>query len=227
MTPCVIFDLDGTLADTSTDLVAAANVCFDAMELSEAERRLARLDPVSDAGVAVRGGRRMLSTGLERAGRLSDELIDAWYQPLLDAYAGALDVHTVMYPGAVEAVERLRRDGYAVGICTNKPAAMAEQLMRSLGVRDLFGSLIGADTLPTRKPDVAPFWAAVDGCGGSRGASLLVGDSDTDHKTARNAGVPSLLVTFSPEGDGVKALEPDATIDHFDELAEAVRRLIG
>ena len=114
-----------------------------------------------------------------------------------------------------------------MGICTNKPEGLAQVLLERLGVRDLFGSLIGADTGPTRKPDVAPYWAAVDGCGGLRTASLLVGDSDTDRKTAAAAGVPSVLVTFAPEGQAVRALNPEGVIDHFDELSAEVRRLIG
>lgn len=221
MTRCVIFDLDGTLADTSADLVAAANACFGLMGLDQ------RLDPVADAGVALRGGKRMLTVGLERAGQYSAQAVDRWYQPLLEAYAAALDTHTTLYPGVVEQVEALRRDGYATGICTNKPAAMAEKLLTSLGVRDLFGSLIGADTLPTRKPDVAPYWAAVDGCGGRRQSSLLVGDSDTDRKTAKAAGVPCILVTFAPEGEAVRALHPEGLIADFGELPAEVRRLIG
>ncbi|WP_425070454.1 HAD-IA family hydrolase [Sagittula sp. S175] len=227
MTRCVIFDLDGTLADTSGDLVAAANACFDAMGLEAEALAQARLDPVADAGVALRGGKRMLTVGLERAGLYTPERVEQWYRPLLEAYGAALDVHTQMYPGAVDEVEALRRAGYAVGICTNKPEGLAEQLLRSLGVRDLFAALIGADTLPTRKPDVAPYWAAVEASGGARDASLLVGDSDTDRKTAAAAGRPCILVTFAPEGDAVKALEPEATIDHFAELPATVRQLIG
>jgi phosphoglycolate phosphatase len=221
MSRCVIFDLDGTLADTSGDLLAAANACFDGMGITE------RLDPARDAGVALRGGKRMLSVGLERAGRYSEKLVEEWYQPLLDFYGAALDKHTVLYPGAVENVEALRRAGYALGVCTNKPEGLAEKLLTSLGVRDLFGSLIGADTLPTRKPDVAPYWAAVDGCGGTREMSLLVGDSDTDRKTAAAAGVPAILVTFAPEGQAVRALQPEGLIHHFDDLPGEVRRLIG
>ncbi|MCT4607966.1 MAG: HAD-IA family hydrolase [Pelagimonas sp.] len=218
---CVIFDLDGTLADTSGDLLAAANTCFEEMGES------VRLTPEQDAGVALRGGRAMLTAGLTRAGILSDALVDQWYPRLLSAYEGALDVHTVFYPGALEAVEILRSQGYAVGICTNKPERLAEKLMQALGARDLFGSLVGADTLRTRKPDVAPYWAAVDRAGGTRNASLLVGDSDTDRNTAKAAGVPSILVTFAPPGDAVKALNPEGVIDHFDDLPKEVARLIG
>jgi phosphoglycolate phosphatase len=218
---CVIFDLDGTLADTSGDLIASANHCFDAMGLG------LRLDPVQDAGIALRGGRAMLSAGLERAGALDSAVVDRWYPELLSAYGAALDHHTVLYPGAMEAVETLRNTGYAVGICTNKPEGLAQKLLVSLGVRDAFGSLVGADTLSTRKPDVAPYWAAVDRCGGHRDASLLVGDSDTDRKTSAAAGVPSILVTFAPGGQAVRDLAPEAVIDHFHELPEAVARLIG
>ncbi|MFZ7090451.1 HAD-IA family hydrolase [Primorskyibacter sp. 2E233] len=218
---CVIFDLDGTLADTSGDLIAAANHCFEAMGEE------VRLDAVADAGVALRGGRRMLTEGLERAGKFSAERVMQWYPELLSAYGDAIDVHTKLYPGAVDAVEALRSGGYAVGICTNKPEGLAETLLRSLGVRELFGSMIGADTVSTSKPDVAPYWAAVDGCGGRREASLIVGDSDTDRKTAAAAGVPAILVTFAPGGQTVRDLAPEGIIDHFDELSGEVARLIG
>jgi len=221
MKRCVIFDLDGTLADTSGDLIASANHCFAQMGIDE------RLDPLLDAGTAVRGGRAMLTLGLTRAGLMSEETVTRWYPELLTAYDDAIDHHTVMYPGAVEAVEDLRRADYAVGICTNKPAALAEKLLRSLGVRDMFASMIGADTMPTRKPDVAPYWAAVDRAGGRRDASLLVGDSVTDRNTSAAAGVPSILVTFAVGGEDVHPLKPESVIDHFHELVPEVIRLIG
>ena len=208
----VIFDLDGTLADTSGDLIAAANHCFAGMGIE------ARLDPAQDAGTALRGGRAMLTLGLERAGQYSAERVDHWYPELLRAYGEALDVHTFLYPGAMDAVEALKVDGYRVGICTNKPEGLAHALMTKLGVRDAFGSLIGADTLSTRKPDVAPFKASVERAGGQVAQSCLIGDSVTDRDTARAAGVACVLVGFGPAGGDMAALEPDAIIGHFDEL---------
>ncbi|MCB1350932.1 MAG: HAD-IA family hydrolase [Maritimibacter sp.] len=217
----VVFDLDGTLADTSADLIAAANVCFRARGLGDV------LDPVADARTAFRGARAMLRLGFARSGAGGAAEVEADYPRLLDAYAGALDVHSRLYPGAAAAVERLGVAGYATAICTNKPEAMAEELLTRLGVRSLFGSLIGADTLPVRKPDPAPLVAAVDRAGGDVARAMLVGDTETDRETARAAGVPCLLVTFGPDGRGVEALAPEATLDHYDALDRAVAELIG
>jgi phosphoglycolate phosphatase len=218
----VVFDLDGTLADTSGDLIAAANACFRGMGAGDL------LCPVADTGVALRGGRAMLRLGLDRLGRGEDEAeIDRQYPVLLAAYAGAIDTHTRLYPGAMAAVEALRGTGYRVAICTNKPEALARLLLRRLGVLTAFHALTGADTLPVRKPDPEHLRETVRRAGGDPGRALLVGDSDTDRDTARAAGVPSVLVGFGPSGADMAALEPEAIIAHYDELPAVVARLIG
>jgi phosphoglycolate phosphatase len=215
----VIFDLDGTLADTSRDLVAAANVCFRELGLGDL------LDPAGDAGTALRGGRAMLKLGFSRVEGFGEGDISRAYPRLLEAYAEGIDRHTVIYPGAMAAVERLKADGYGVGICTNKPEGLAETLLVRLGVRGAFGALVGADTLTVRKPDPAPLFETVRRLGGDLARTCLVGDSDTDRKTAAAAGVPSILVTFGPAGGDMAALQPEALIGHFDELPGAVARL--
>jgi phosphoglycolate phosphatase len=221
MTPMrtVIFDLDGTLADTSGDLIAAANTCFRDLGLGDL------LDPATDAATALRGGRAMLTLGFERSGSHGPEEIDRQYPLLLDAYSCAIDRYTRIYPGAMEAVERLVHDGYAVGICTNKPAALAETLLTRLGVRDAFASLVGADTLSVRKPDPETMREAVRRAGGALRRSCLVGDTVTDRDTARAAGVPAILITFGPAGRGVEALNPEAMLDRFSDLPEVVASL--
>jgi phosphoglycolate phosphatase len=218
----VVFDLDGTLADTSGDLIAAANACFRAMGAGDL------LDPIRDAGTALRGGRAMLTLGMERLGRAEDIAeIDRQYPLLLEAYAADIDTHTVLYPGAMAAVKALVGAQYRVAICTNKPEGLARMLMTRLGVLDAFGALIGADTLPVRKPDPEPLREAVRRAGGDPARCLLVGDTVTDRETSRAAGVPSVLVTFGPGGPGVSDLHPEGLIGHFDELPDVVQRLIG
>jgi len=218
----VVFDLDGTLADTSDDLIASANVALASGGIP------VRLDPKADRLAAFHGGKAMLRLGLARAGRSGDErAVEALYPVLLAAYADDIDRHTRLYPGAVEAVETLIAAGYGLGICTNKPSALAETLLVRLGVRGLFGSLVGADSLPVRKPDPAPYRAAVTAAGGDTARSLLVGDTETDRLTARAAGVPCVLVGFGPEGAGVARLAPEAMLERYEDLPGLVARLIG
>ncbi|MEM6727411.1 MAG: HAD-IA family hydrolase [Pseudomonadota bacterium] len=212
----VVFDLDGTLADTSGDLLAAANACFTAMGHGA-------LLTAEDAGTALRGGRAMLRLGFDRLGVAGD--VDAEYPKLLEAYGAALDVHTRLYPGAMDAVEALRGDGFLVSICTNKPEGLADQLLTSLGVRDAFGALIGADTLPVKKPDPEPFRQAVLRAGGDPSRALLVGDSMTDERTARAAGVPSVSVSFSPDAASRAEMAPDAWLDDYAALPALAARL--
>ncbi|MCA3452723.1 MAG: HAD-IA family hydrolase, partial [Rhodobacter sp.] len=152
--------------------------------------------------------------------------VDAQYPVLLAAYGAAIDRQTQIYPGAVEAVEALRRAGYATAVCTNKPEGLAETLLQRLGVRDLFGALVGAGTLPVRKPDPAPLLEAIRRAGGDARRALLVGDTATDRDTGRAAGVPVALVTFGPEGTGVARLAPDALLDRFADLGAVAARLI-
>jgi phosphoglycolate phosphatase len=218
----VVFDLDGTLADTSGDLIAAANACFDAMGQGRP------LDPVADALTAFAGGRAMLRLGFGRLDKVWSEAdVDMQYPVLLGAYAEAIAVHTVLYPGAVDAVETLRRNGFATAICTNKPEGLAIALCQKLGISGLFGALLGADSLPVRKPDPEHYFETVRRVSGTRGQSILIGDTVTDRDTARAAGVPIVLVGFGPEGAGVARLEPDALLNHYCDLPELAERFLG
>ncbi|RAZ87969.1 phosphoglycolate phosphatase [Cereibacter johrii] len=218
----VVLDLDGTLADTSADLIASANACFRALGRGEP------LDPLKDALTAFHGGRAMLRLGFERLdGQSLEADIDLQYPLLLENYRCAINVHTTLYPGARDAVERLRAQGFATAICTNKPEALAETLLSLMEVRHLFDAMIGADTLPVRKPDPAPYVASVERAGGAVARSMLVGDTRTDRDTARAAGVPVALVTFGPSGMDVTGLDPDGLLHHFDELPDLAARLLG
>ncbi|MDA0185941.1 MAG: HAD-IA family hydrolase [Proteobacteria bacterium] len=219
---CVIFDLDGTLADTAGDLIAAANAALGAMGHAP------QLVMGRDDATALRGGRAMLQLAADRMGMVqAAPMIAAGYPLLLAAYGDAIDQHTTLYPGAMDAVARLKARGIAVGICTNKPEGLAETLLTRLGVRAEFAALVGADTLPLRKPDPAPFFEAVARAGGARGQSCLIGDTVTDRETARAAGRPCALVTFGPLGQSVADLAPEALIDHYDALDGVIDRLLG
>ncbi|ARJ70182.1 HAD-IA family hydrolase [Paracoccus contaminans] len=216
----VVFDLDGTLADTAADLIAAANACFRARGLGDL------LDARHDTGIAFHGGRAMLRAGYGRAG--ADRLIppgaeDEDYPRLLAFYDGCIARSTTLYPGVTAALEALAADGFILSVCTNKPGALAEKLLRALGIRDRFAAMVAADTLPVRKPDPRCYAAAVERAGGTVARSFLVGDTETDLRTARASGVRVALVGFGPEGDGVARLAPDAVLAGFEALPALAR----
>ena len=219
--PCVVFDLDGTLADTSQDLLNAANACFSGLGLGEL------LKHPDDSKIALRGGRAMLTAGFQRVAWRDLTEVDRQYPVLLEAYSNNIASNTKFYPGALAAVAAMRHKGYAVAICTNKPESLAVQLLSALSATDAFDALIGADTLPVRKPNPAPFWAAVDRAGGDRERCCLIGDTVTDYTTAINAKVPSILVTFGPAGEDMTLLGSDALLESFKDLPSLVSTLIG
>ncbi|GHA53367.1 phosphoglycolate phosphatase [Amylibacter ulvae] len=216
-----IFDLDGTLADTSADLLEAANACF--INLGHG----AVLDAKNDALTAFAGGRAMLNLGFSRINPDYTEAdIDTQHPIFLDYYSANLDVHTVLYDGVIEALDHLQGAGYALGICTNKPEGLAVELVKRLKIDHYFGALVGADTLPVRKPDPEHLFETIRRIGGTPDKSVLIGDTITDRKTSTNANVPSILVTFGPSGHAIADLAPEALLHHYDDLPNLLSQML-
>ena len=217
-----IFDLDGTLADTSGDLISAAN-----STLSDGGYGCP-LDMDRDRLTAFHGGKALLRTGLARINgeKPDEEFIGRTYPEFLRVYEEEIDRHTELYAGVVGVLGRMRGSGWRLGVCTNKPERLARILLARLGVLDRFDSLVGADTLSVRKPDPEPLLHAIGAAGGKPGNSVFVGDTEMDLKTARAASVPIVLVSFGPEGSGVGRFGPDALLDTFDRLPEVAAGLV-
>ena len=209
----IVFDLDGTLADTSGDLIGAANSCF--IDLGHG----ALLDPNLDKLTAFHGGRAMLKKGFEKIKVIwTENLIDSQYSKLLEHYMENIDKETFLYDGVINALERLSKNGCALGVCTNKPEKLAEVLLNKLGIRGYFKAMLGSDTLTVRKPHPFHLLETINQMGGERETSVLIGDTDNDRQAALNAGVFSVLVTFGPEGLGVTRMNADGYLDHYDNL---------
>jgi phosphoglycolate phosphatase len=212
----VIFDLDGTLVDTAPDLMKAANHV-----LAGLGRRPIELDEVR---VFVgHGARALITRGLAATGGLPEQFdVEPTYRKFVAYYADHIADRSVIFPGAVELLERLRSEGFRLGVCTNKLEGLSVQLLKILGLRNYFGSVIGPDTLGIAKPDARPFWESVLRLGFSQPSAMMVGDSETDIQTARAAGVPVLGVPFGYSPKPIAEYSPDRVVAHFDEAYEAI-----
>ena len=172
--PTVIFDLDGTLADTSGDLISAANSTL-------ADCGCGRpLDMERDRLTAFLGGKALLRAGLAyiNGARPDEEFVGRSYPAFLRIYEDEIDRHTELYAGVCDVLERMRTSGWRLGVCTNKPERLARILLSRLGVLDCFDSLVGADTLKVRKPDPEPLLHSIAAAGGEPRRSVFVGDTE-------------------------------------------------
>lgn len=211
----IIFDLDGTLVDSAPDIHAALNAALH--EAGAPLVELAQTRSFIGNGVSVLVERAMAAQGVDLA-RHAD--LHAAFRRHYDAAPAAL---TRLYPGVQDCIETFLDEGWALGLCTNKPEAPARAILEHFGLAAHFGVVIGGDSLPVRKPDPAPLLAARDGLGARR--AVYVGDSEVDAETAQKAGLRFALYT-----EGYRRGEPDdmphdARFDDFDVLPAIVSRL--
>ena len=186
-TDLVLFDLDGTLADTAPDLVDAINACL--LARGRAARPLAELRPW------VSHGARGL---IERSFGLGPD--DAGYEALraefMDRYESRLCRLTTLFPGIEEILVRIEADGMRWGIVTNKIARLTDRLVRELRLDSRAACVVSGDTAARAKPDPAPITYALERCGCAPEASVYVGDDRRDIQAGRAAGVRTFAVAY-------------------------------
>ncbi len=213
----VVFDLDGTLADTAPDLTAALNHAMHEMGRDPI--------PAQDVRHMVgHGARALLRNGLAATGEVSEALIEQGFPLFIGYYERHIADHSHAFEGVEEALAALEADGVTIAVCTNKGERLARLLLDALGWGNRFAAVIGGDTLDVRKPDPAPLFAAIERAGG-RGPAAFVGDSITDTDTAKAAGIPCVALSFGFSDRPPQELGADRLIDHWDELIPALTSL--
>ncbi len=213
----VLFDLDGTLADTALDLCHTMNVLLERHGRARIPDTLVR--PMVGAGA-----RKIMERGFEATGAPVEEaFLDQVFEEFLEYYGNHIADHTVLFPGVRVQLEALTARGVRLGVCTNKPEHLTHQLLQTLAIADFFPVVIGGDTLAVRKPDPLHLTEAVARLGGTLEGAVMVGDSAPDINAARAASIPSVCVTFGYTDIPAADLGADHLIDHYDRLPEALK----
>ncbi|KAB2872281.1 MAG: HAD-IA family hydrolase [Bauldia sp.] len=217
--PILVFDLDGTLADTAGDLVGTLNLLL-------ARDGLAPLPTTAARSMAGAGARALIQRGFAASGApLPPDRVDSLFHEFLAHYRTRIAEETRLFPGAAAALERFAGAGYLLAVCTNKPEDLSILLLERLGVADRFAAICGRETFPFSKPDPRALTGTIAKARGDQGRAVMIGDSKTDVDTAKSAGVPVVAVDFGYTETPVAAFEPDLVISHFDELWEAIATL--
>lgn len=216
----VVFDLDGTLAETAGDLMGALNHVLSLDGIAPL--------PVAQArNLLGAGGRALLQRGYTASGRSIDgSRLEELFGLFLAYYEEHIAEHSFLFPGAVAALDRLEKRGYAFAICTNKIEKTARLLLETLGVAGRFKAICGQDTFEVSKPQAGALLSTIARAGGTPERSVMVGDSVTDILTAKAARIPVVAVDFGYTDKPVTELGPDRIVSHFDEIDAAIDALL-
>jgi phosphoglycolate phosphatase len=205
----VVFDLDGTLVDSSGDLATAVNRMLDSLFLDT--RRLTQDQVRSFIG---NGARKLVERSLRAAG--VDGRVEEALPVFLDRYQECLLDTTRPYNGVEEALKALSPRSLAV--LTNKPGDMSRRILRGLGLGERFVRVYGTGDLPERKPHPVGLLRLLEETSIPACEAVMVGDSAVDVQTGRRAGVRTVGVRYGFDPDGLASESPDETIDDLRQL---------
>ena len=205
----LVFDLDGTLVDSTRDLAAATNAALHRVAPGQPA-----LPVETVLGFVGNGARVLIEKTLRHAG--VDRPVDEVLPVFLECYDGCLLDTTRPYPGIPEALDAL--DGRALAVLTNKPGPLARKLLEGLGLATHFARIWGPGDVPERKPSPGGLVRLIDELGATPGTTWMIGDSAVDVRTARAAGVRVAGVTWGLAPEDLVREQPDRLIDDARDL---------
>jgi phosphoglycolate phosphatase len=209
----LVFDLDGTLADSKLDLAQAVN----------ATRADLGLPPLANEVVYSYVGNGAPTLVRRAIGEsYGDAQLQRSLEFFLDYYRIHMLDHTRLYPGVAESLACLRAGGLRLAVLTNKPVRFSRDLLWGLGVGEYFWPVYGGNSFRTKKPDPEGLQKVMEECGISPQRTLVVGDSAVDVRTARNAGARACGVTYGFQPETLAAEPPDLLVDSMEQLAALV-----
>ena len=212
MIKAVLFDFDGTLADTAPDLAYALN-CM------RAARKLPAMPVTATRAYTSMGARGLLNVGLDITPDHPD--YTALREDFLAIYADNLCRETRLFPGMLELLDELEQRGLPWGVVTNKAERLTHPILEQLGLHLRVACVIGGDTTGKTKPDPAPLFAATDRIGIAPRDCIYVGDDRRDVVAGRAAGMKTIVVKFGYlHGNDPETWEADAMIDTPQELLQ-------
>jgi phosphoglycolate phosphatase len=212
----VLFDLDGTLADTAPDMARTVN-------LMRGRRGLAPVPAARVRPHVSKGARGMICSAFDITPE--DPAFQELREEFLALYADNLSMGTCLFPGMHELLEALEAHGIAWGVVTNKFERFARPVMQGLGLATRAGVIVGGDTCPRPKPFPDPLLHALEALGVPPSQALYVGDDPRDVEAARAAGMPVLVAAYGylGEGPGPEEWGADGIVESAHELLAWVR----
>jgi len=222
----LVFDLDGTLIDSRQDLCNSVNATLKHFHLP------ALPDEVIASFIGD-GAAMLIRRALTVPGELpiegpapAESFFDEAFAYFLTYYRAHKLDYTTVYPGVLESLRVLKTlpDGTdrKMAVLTNKPVGPARAICEGLGLSPFFFRIFGGDSFAIKKPDPLGLATLMTMAGTKPEETVMIGDSDVDIRTARNAGAWAVACTFGLAPESLEDIEPDAFVDHASAWAQAL-----
>lgn len=186
--PAILFDLDGTLADTLPDIAASTNHVRQLHGLAAVDAQMVR-SYIGD------GARTLLQRALAEVQPAADTLESA-FAHYVEHHREQCTKLARLFPGVPAHLEQLRQLGHAIAVVTNKPEQFAVPVVRQLGLMEFTAVVIGGDTLPTKKPDPAMLRHAIARLQSDLATATMVGDGLQDLRPAKQLGMRTIACLY-------------------------------
>ena len=221
----ILFDLDGTLADTAPDLLSAHNHVM--RKFGYETKNIDEIKDYVGKGAAVMIGKSIWSSAKKELSKITDEKIkNEMIKEFLDYYGKNTVVQSKLINGVYDFLKWAKLNNISMGVCTNKQEHLAVDFLKKIKIYDFFEYVAGRNTFEYCKPDPRHLTSMIEIMNGDIKKSLMIGDSENDADAAKSAGIPMILLENGYTDKKVEQIDHNYLIKDFVGLEKIVNKFL-
>ena len=221
----VLFDLDGTLIDTAPDLMNAHNHVMQ--KFGYETKSTDEIRNLVGKGAASMIGRSLWNQARKELKKIDDEKIKSkMVDEFIDYYGKNIAVESKLLPGVLEFLKWCKKNNISMAVCTNKTEHLAVDLLKQINVYDYFEYVAGYNTFDYCKPDPRHLTNVIEIIQGELKKSIMIGDSETDSKSAKSAGLPFILVEDGYTEKTINEIYHNHLIKDFNGIEQIINKYL-
>ena len=222
----ILFDLDGTLADTAPDLMMAHNHVMK--KFGHNTKSIDEIKEYVGKGAAVMIGKSIWSSAKNELSKITDQKVkNEMTKEFLDFYGKNTVVKSKLINGVYEFLKWAKSNNIPMGVCTNKQEHLAVDFLKKIKIYDFFDYVAGGNTFEYNKPDPRHLTSTIEIIGGDSRKSIMIGDSETDSNSAKSANIPFILIKDGYTEKKTNEIYHDHLIKDYIGLEKIIEKYIN
>ena len=221
----ILFDLDGTLVDTAPDLVLAHNYVMK--KFGYPTKSADEIKALVGMGANTMMSKTLWNSAKEELKKVKEKKIkDKMVKEFIDFYGNNILIESKLIKGAKDFLAWCKKNNISMGVCTNKQEYLATDLLKKIKINQYFEYVAGSDTFEYCKPDPRHLTSVVEIMGGDLKKTIMIGDSETDSKSAENASLPFVLLEDGYTNVKTSQMKYDHLIKDFTGLDAIIKNYL-